>query len=107
MPADTRSAKRTVRPRRASTSAANRKARSLEEQGLGWKNSFASGKGDDAITSGIEVTWTTNPVKWDNNFLENLHGYEWELEKSPWRCEPVDSQECIRRGHRAAPVRPV
>jgi catalase-peroxidase len=56
---------------------------SLEEQGLGWKNSFASGKGDDAITSGIEVTWTTNPVKWDNNFLENLHGYEWELEKSP------------------------
>src|SRR6185503_1047082 len=55
----------------------------LEEQGLGWKSSFASGTGGDAITSGIEVTWTTNPVKWDNNFLENLHGYEWELEKSP------------------------
>jgi catalase-peroxidase len=56
---------------------------SLEEQGLGWKNSFGSGKGGDAITSGIEITWTTNPVKWDNNFLENLHGYDWELEKSP------------------------
>src|SRR4029453_17181770 len=56
---------------------------SLEEQGLGWTNKFGSGKGADAITSGIEVTWTTNPVKWDNNFLENLHGYEWELEKSP------------------------
>jgi catalase-peroxidase len=55
----------------------------LEEQGLGWKNSFGSGKGGDAVTSGIEVTWTTNPVKWDNNFLEILHGYEWELEKSP------------------------
>jgi catalase-peroxidase len=56
---------------------------SLEEQGLGWTSKFGSGKGGDAITSGIEVTWTTNPVKWDNNFLENLHGYEWELEKSP------------------------
>jgi catalase-peroxidase len=55
----------------------------LEEQGCGWKNSFGSGKGGDTITSGIEITWTTNPVKWDNNFLENLHGYEWELEKSP------------------------
>jgi catalase-peroxidase len=55
----------------------------LDEQGLGWKNNFGSGKGGDAITSGIEVTWTNNPVKWDNNFLENLHGHEWELEKSP------------------------
>ena len=55
----------------------------VEAQGLGWNNSFGSGKGAEAITSGIEVTWTTNPVKWDNNFLENLHGYEWELEKSP------------------------
>ena len=56
---------------------------SLEEQGLGWKNSFGSGKGGDTITSGLEGAWTTNPVKWDNNFLENLHGYEWELTKSP------------------------
>ncbi len=56
---------------------------SLEEQGLGWKNSFGSGKGGDTITSGLEGAWTTNPVKWDNNFFENLHGYEWELTKSP------------------------
>ena len=56
---------------------------SIEEQGLGWKNSYGTGSGDDAITSGIEVTWTTTPVKWSNNFLENLFGYEWELTKSP------------------------
>jgi len=58
-------------------------AASIEEQGLGWKNSFGSGKGDDAITSGLEGAWTTNPVKWDNNYLENLFRYEWELTKSP------------------------
>ncbi|HVB83091.1 MAG TPA: catalase/peroxidase HPI [Candidatus Binataceae bacterium] len=55
----------------------------IEEQGLGWKNSYGSGKGADAFTSGLEGTWTTNPIKWDNNFLENLFGYEWELAKSP------------------------
>lgn len=55
----------------------------LEEQGLGWKNSFGTGKGGDAITSGLEVTWTTTPTKWSNNFFENLFGYEWELTKSP------------------------
>jgi catalase-peroxidase len=55
----------------------------IEEQGLGWKNTYGSGKGGDAITSGLEGIWTTNPVKWDNNFLENLFGYEWELVKSP------------------------
>ena len=55
----------------------------LEEQGLGWKSSYGTGKGGDAVTSGLEGAWTTNPVKWDNNFLENLHGYEWELVKSP------------------------
>ena len=55
----------------------------LEEQGLGWRNRFGSGKGGDSFTSGLEGAWTTNPVKWDNNFLENLHGYEWELTKSP------------------------
>ncbi|WP_026103180.1 catalase/peroxidase HPI [Pseudanabaena sp. PCC 6802] len=56
---------------------------SIEEQGLGWKSSFGSGKGVHTITSGIEGAWTTNPVKWDNNYLENLFGYEWELVKSP------------------------
>ena len=55
----------------------------LEEQGLGWRTSYGSGKGVDSVTSGIEGAWTTNPVKWDNNFLENLHGYEWEQVKSP------------------------
>jgi catalase-peroxidase len=58
-------------------------AADIEEQGLGWKNSFGSGKGDDTISSGLEGAWTTNPVKWDNNYLENLFGYEWELTKSP------------------------
>ena len=58
-------------------------AADLEEQGLGWKTSYGSGKGADSITSGIEGAWTTDPVKWDNNFLENLHGYEWEQVKSP------------------------
>jgi catalase-peroxidase len=55
----------------------------LEEQGLGWKNSFGSGKGRDAITSGLEVTWTATPTQWNNDFFENLFGYEWELTKSP------------------------
>ena len=55
----------------------------IEEQGLGWKNTYGSGVGADAITSGIEVIWTTTPVKWSNNFLENLYKYEWELVKSP------------------------
>ena len=55
----------------------------IEEQGMGWKNSYGSGKGGDAFTSGLEGAWTTNPVKWDNNFLENLFGHEWELSKSP------------------------
>src|ERR1700754_1719600 len=55
----------------------------LEEQGLGWKNSFGSGKGRDAITSGIEVTWTATPTRWSNGFFQNLFGYEWELTKSP------------------------
>jgi len=58
-------------------------AAGLEEQGLGWKNSFGTGKGPDTITSGLEVTWTTTPTRWSNNFLENLFGFEWELTKSP------------------------
>ena len=55
----------------------------LEEQGLGWKSSFRTGKGDDAITGGPEVVWTPTPTTWDNTFLETLFGYEWELTQSP------------------------
>ncbi len=55
----------------------------IEEMGLGWKSKFGTGKGKDAITGGPEVTWTTTPTKWSNNFFENLFGYEWELTKSP------------------------
>jgi catalase-peroxidase len=55
----------------------------IEEMGLGWKSKFGTGKGRDAITGGPEVTWTTTPTKWSNNFFENLFGYEWELTKSP------------------------
>ena len=55
----------------------------IEQQGFGWKSSYMSGKGPDAITSGLEVTWTTTPTKWSNNFFENLFKYEWELTKSP------------------------
>ncbi|MBP9698922.1 MAG: catalase/peroxidase HPI, partial [Elusimicrobia bacterium] len=58
-------------------------AAGIEEQGLGWKSSFGTGKGGDTITSGLEVTWTTTPTKWSNNFFWNLFGYEWELTKSP------------------------
>jgi catalase-peroxidase len=58
-------------------------AAGIEAQGLGWKNAFGSGKGGDAIGSGLEVVWTTTPTKWSNNFFWNLFGYEWELTKSP------------------------
>jgi len=58
-------------------------AAGIEEQGLGWKNSLGTGKGGDTISSGLEVTWTSTPTKWSNNFFWNLFGYEWELTKSP------------------------
>jgi catalase-peroxidase len=58
-------------------------AAGIEEQGLGWRSSFGTGKGGDTISSGLEVTWTTTPTKWSNNFFQNLFGYEWELTKSP------------------------
>jgi catalase-peroxidase len=58
-------------------------AAGIEEQGLGWKSSFGTGKGGDTIGGGPEVIWTTSPTKWSNNFFENLFGYEWELTKSP------------------------
>ncbi len=65
----------------------------IEQQGLGWKNSFGTGKGDDAITSGLEVIWTPTPTTWDNSFLETLYGYEWELTRSPagaYQWQPKD-----------------
>jgi catalase-peroxidase len=58
-------------------------AAGLEEAGFGWSNSYGSGKGADAITSGLEVTWSSTPVQWSNSYLENLYAHEWELEKSP------------------------
>jgi len=58
-------------------------AAGIEEQGLGWKSKFGTGKGGDAITSGLEVTWSKTPTKWSNNFFKSLFGYEWELTKSP------------------------
>jgi catalase-peroxidase len=58
-------------------------AAGIEEQGLGWKSSFGTGKGGDTIGSGLEVVWTTTPTKWSNNFFKNLFGFEWELTKSP------------------------
>src|SRR5665213_3085801 len=58
-------------------------AAGIEEQGLGWKNAYGTGKGGDTIGSGLEVVWTTTPTKWSNNFFWNLFGYEWELTKSP------------------------
>jgi catalase-peroxidase len=68
----------------------------LEEQGFGWKNSYATGKGAHTITSGLEVTWTTTPTKWSNNFLENLFGFEWELTKSP-----AGAQQWVAKGANA------
>jgi catalase-peroxidase len=58
-------------------------AAAIEEQGLGWKSTFRSGKGEDTVSSGLEVTWTTTPTRWSNGFFENLFGYEWELTQSP------------------------
>jgi len=71
---------------RASHVGAEPEAAQIEEQGLGWKSDFGSGKAGDAIGSGLEVIWTKTPTKWSNNFFENLFGYEWELTKSPAGC---------------------
>ena len=68
---------------------------SIEEQGLGWKNSFGTGKGADTISSGLEGAWTQTPTQWDNSFFDNLFGYEWDLKKSPggaWQWVPTDPQ---------------
>jgi catalase-peroxidase len=76
----------------------------IEEQGLGWKNSFGSGKGVDTISSGLEGAWTTNPVKWDNNYFENLFAYEWELTKSPagahqWTPKDASAADTVPDAH--------
>ncbi len=85
----------------------------LEEQGFGWKNSHGSGHGKDTITSGLEGAWTTNPVQWDNNFFENLFGYEWKQVKSPagatqWNPTNADANGTVPDAHdpsvRHAPV---
>ena len=68
-------------------------AAGLEAQGFGWKNSFGTGRGRDTITSGLEVTWTSTPTKWSNNYFENLFGFEWELTKSP-----AGAQQWIAKG---------
>ncbi|MCL6646417.1 MAG: catalase/peroxidase HPI, partial [Dehalococcoidia bacterium] len=76
----------------------------LEEQGLGWRNTYGTGKGADTITSGLEGAWTTNPVRWDNNFFENLFGYEWELTRSPagayqWRPKDRAADDTVPDAH--------
>ncbi|WP_322066698.1 catalase/peroxidase HPI [Burkholderia ubonensis] len=80
----------------ASNVGAEPEAAAIEAQGLGWKSSYGTGKGRDAITSGLEVTWTTTPTQWSHNFFENLFGYEWELTKSPagahqWVAKDADA----------------
>ncbi|TIH13553.1 catalase/peroxidase HPI [Marinifilum sp. JC120] len=76
----------------------------IEEQGLGWKSKFGSGKGGDTISSGIEGAWTPTPIKWDNSYFETLFGYEWNLEKSPagaWQWHPSDpeAQKAVPDAH--------
>ncbi len=79
-------------------------AAGLEQQGLGWANRFGTGKGSDAITSGLEGAWTANPVKWDNGFFENLFGHEWELTKSPagayqWTPKDTSARDTVPDAH--------
>ena len=79
----------------------------IEAQGFGWKSSFGTGKGGDAITSGLEVTWTTTPTKWSNHFFKHLFGYEWELTKSPagahqWRPKDNAGAGTVPRAHDAS-----
>ncbi|WP_457093488.1 catalase/peroxidase HPI [Microvirga sp. P5_D2] len=76
----------------------------LEDQGLGWKNKYGTGKGPHTITSGLEGAWTTSPAKWDNGFLENLFRYEWELTESPagakqWKPKNLEAQGTVPDAH--------
>ncbi|WP_432108138.1 catalase/peroxidase HPI [Streptomyces sp. AA1529] len=86
---------------------ADPEAASLEEQGLGWRNSYGTGKGADAITSGLEVTWTATPTRWSNAFFDNLFGYEWELTESPagaqqWRPKDGAGAGTVPHAHDAS-----
>ncbi|GAA4769174.1 catalase/peroxidase HPI [Microbacterium gilvum] len=77
---------------------------SIEEQGFGWKNAHGTGKGDDTITSGLEVTWTYHPTRWDNEFFHILYGYEWELMESPagakqWRPKDGGGSDMVPLAH--------
>jgi catalase-peroxidase len=79
----------------------------IEEQGLGWKNSYQNGNGAHTITSGLEGAWTVNPIKWDSNYLENLYGHEWELTKSPaganqWRPKNAAAAGTVPDAHDAS-----
>jgi len=79
----------------------------LEQQGLGWKNTFGSGKGNDTITSGLEGAWSNTPTKWGHSFLKNLYEYEWELTKSPagafqWRPKNPEAQGTVPDAHDAS-----
>ncbi len=79
----------------------------IEQQGIGWKNRFGSGKGGDAITSGLEGAWTSTPTKWGHGFLNNLYNYDWELTKSPagafqWKPKNPEAQNTVPDAHDAA-----
>ena len=76
----------------------------IEQQGIGWRNTFGTGMGDDAITSGLELIWTTAPTRWDNGFFDNLFGFEWELTKSPagahqWRPTDRSADDAVPDAH--------
>ncbi|NXY97909.1 catalase/peroxidase HPI, partial [Streptomyces sp. BR123] len=76
----------------------------LEQQGLGWRNTYGSGKGSDTLTSGLEGAWTTEPTKWDNGYLDNLFRYDWELTKSPagahqWKPKDPEAQGTVPDAH--------
>ncbi len=81
-------------------------AAGIEEQGLGWKNNFGAGHGDDTIGSGLEVIWTTTPTKWSNNFFSNLFSYEWELTKSPAGAQQWKPKNDAGAGNCAGRARP-
>ena len=79
----------------------------IEEQGLGWKSTFGTGNGADAITSGLEVTWTTTPTKWSNDFFDNLFGYRVGADQEPGRRPSVEAEGRRGRRHGAGCARPV